>query len=125
MNIKEKLNKISSSIQQYAYQLKKQHHKALPQNAAQLNEAACSMQNDYYLSKIFSQVKNNILKTNIISSNDINSCSTLEDKNSKMTKNFQKDMEELGKNIQIVKKVLIEKLKSCRLIPIKGLQIRL
>ncbi len=43
---REKLYKISSSIQRYAGQLKKQHHKSLPQTAAQLYEAACGMQND-------------------------------------------------------------------------------
>ena len=117
---KEQLTKISSSIQQYAYQLKEQHHKALPQNAAQLNETACGMQNDYYLSKMFSQVKNNILKSDIISSSDIDSCSNLENKNSKMIKDFQKGMEELEKKYSSCKKILDRKIKKLQADPNRG-----
>ena len=117
---KERLNKISSSIQQYAYQLKEQHHKALPQNAAQLNEAACGMQNDYYLSKMFSQVKRNMLKPDIISSSDIDSCSNLESKNSKMIKNFQKDVEELEKKYSNCKKRLDRQIKKLQADPDRG-----
>ena len=117
---KERLNKISSSIQQYAHKLKELHYKALPQSAAQLNEAACGMQNDYYLSKMFNQVKNNILKSDIISSSDIDGCSNLENKNSKMIQDFQKGVEELEKKYSNCKKILDRKIKKLQDDPNRG-----
>ena len=117
---KARLNKISSSMQQYANELKEQYHKSLSQDASQLYETACGMQNDYYLSKMFSQVKNNILKSDIISPNALDSCSNLENKNSKMIKNFQKDLEEMEKKYINCKKRLDRQIKKLEANPNKG-----